>query len=112
MPPNVNVNLSRPSHRGLGPLLSTNIVWFLSPQNMLYVQGLLDGECHFSFLSEKTTNKSNRLQMALQRQNFLPSYLRPRVLVWPGFETAQQTVVFPIKPFALKIMDKSHQNKS
>ena len=83
----INVNLSRPSHRGLGALLFTNRVWFLSQQNLLYVQGLLDGACDFIFLSEKT-NKSNHLQMLLQRQNFLPSSLRPWVLVRPVFETA------------------------
>ena len=76
MPPNVKVNLSRASHRGLGPLLFANSVWFLSQQNLLYLQGLLDGTCDFLFLSEKT-NKSNRLRMSLQRQNFLPSSLRP-----------------------------------
>ena len=80
MSPNVNVNLSRPSHRGLSPLLFADSVWFLSQQNLLYLQGLLDGACDFSFLSEKT-NKSNHLQMSLQRQNFLPSSLRPWVLV-------------------------------
>ena len=83
MHPNVNVNLSRPSHRRLGPFLFTSRVWFLSQKNLLHVQGLLDGACDFSFLSEKT-NKSNRLQMSLQTQNFLPSSLRPWVLVRAG----------------------------
>ena len=83
MPPNVKVNLSRPSHTGLGPLLFVNSVWFLPQQNLLYLQGLLDGACDFLFLSEKA-NKSNRLQMSLQRQNFLPSSLRPWVLVRAG----------------------------
>ena len=78
MHPNVNVNLSRPSHRRLGPFLFTSRVWFLSQKNLLHVQGLLDGACDFSFLSEKT-NKSNRLQMSLQTQNFLSSSLRPWV---------------------------------
>ena len=61
-------------------MLFANSVWFLSQQNLLYLQGLLDGACVFLFLSEKT-NKSNRLQMSLQTQNFLPRS-------GPGFETA------------------------
>ena len=77
------MNLSKPSHRELSPLLFANSVWFLLQQNLLYLQGLLGGACDFSFLTEKT-NKSNRLQMSLQRQNFLPSYLRPWVLVRAG----------------------------
>ena len=47
MHPNVKVNLSRPSLRGLGPLLFTGSVWFLSQQDLLYVQRLLDGACDF-----------------------------------------------------------------
>ena len=44
-------------HTEPGPLLFTNSVWFLSQQNLLYVQGLLDEARDFSFLFEET-NKS------------------------------------------------------
>ena len=41
----------------------------------LYVQGFWDGAYGLASLSEKT-GKSNRLQMSLQRQHFLLSYLK------------------------------------
>ena len=46
---------------------------------------LWDGTFCFSSLSEKT-RKSNHLQLSLQRQHFIVSYLRPWVLVRLGFE--------------------------
>ena len=56
------------------------------PQIYYMCKGLWDRAYGLSSLSEKT-RKSNRLQMLLQRQHFLLSYLkRPQVLVRPGFE--------------------------
>ena len=54
--------------------LRTVCGFFNVPQN-LYMQGLWDGAYGLSSLSEKT-RKSNRLQMLLQRQHFLLSYLK------------------------------------
>ena len=48
--------------------------FFSDPQN-LYMQGLLDRAYGLSSLSEKT-RKSNCLQISLQRQHFLFSYLK------------------------------------
>ena len=48
--------------------------FFNFPQN-IYMQGLWDGAYGLSSLSEKT-RKSNLLQMSLQRQHFLLSYLK------------------------------------
>ena len=49
---------------------------FNVPQIFYYVcKGLWDGAYGLSSLSEKT-RKSNRLQMSLQRQHFLLSYLK------------------------------------
>ena len=50
--------------------------FFNVPQIFYYMcKGLWDGAYGLSFLSEKT-RKSNRLQMLLQRQHFLLSYLK------------------------------------
>ena len=50
--------------------------FFNVPQNFYYLcKGLWDGAYGWSFLSEKT-RESNRLQMLLQRQHFLLSYLK------------------------------------
>ena len=60
--------------------------FFNVPQIYYMCKGLWDRAYGLSSLSEKT-RKSNRLQMLLQRQHFLLSYLkRPQVLVRPGFE--------------------------
>ena len=48
--------------------------FFNDPQNS-YMQGLLDRAYGLSSLFEKTT-KSNCLQISLQRQHFLVSYLK------------------------------------
>ena len=65
-----------PQHRGLRPLLFSNsgVGSFTSHKNKS-VKVLWDGTYGFSSLSEKT-RKSNRLQMSLQRQHFLISYLK------------------------------------
>ena len=65
-----------PQHRGLRPLLFSNsgVGSFTSHKNRS-VKVLWDGTYGFSSLSEKT-RKSNRLQMSLQRQHFLLSYLK------------------------------------
>ena len=49
------------------------------------IEVLWDGAYGLSPLSEKT-RKSNHLQMSLQRQHFLPSYLR-----WPNTVCARFT---------------------
>ena len=65
-----------PQHRGLRPLLFSNSGEgsFTSHKNRS-VKVLWDGTYGFSSLSEKT-RKSNHLQMSLQRQHFLLSYLK------------------------------------
>ena len=65
-----------PHHWGLWPLLFSNsdVGSFTSHKNKS-VKVLWDGTYGFSSLSEKT-RKSNRLQMSLQRQHFLLSYLK------------------------------------
>ena len=65
-----------PHHRGLRPLLFSNSDGgsFTSHKNKS-VKVLWEGTYGFSSLSEKT-RKSNRLQMSLQRQHFLLSYLK------------------------------------
>ena len=76
-----------PQHRGLRPLLFSNsgVGSFTSHKNKS-VKVLWDGTYGFSSLSEKT-RKSNHLQMSLQRQHFLLSYLKTLwELVRPGFE--------------------------
>ena len=64
-----------PQHRGLRPLLFSNsgVGSFTSHMNRS-VKVLSDGTYDFSSLSEKT-RKCNHLQMSLQRQHFLISYL-------------------------------------
>ena len=65
-----------PHHQGVWPLLFLNndVDSFMSHKNKS-VKVLWDGTYGFSSLSEKT-RKSNYLQMSLQRQNFLHSYLK------------------------------------
>ena len=65
-----------PHHRGLRLLLfsKSSVGSFTSHKNKS-VKVLWDGTYGFSSLSEKT-RKSNHLQMSLQRQHFLLSYLR------------------------------------
>ena len=67
---------AEPRHRGLRPLLFSNsdVGSFTSHMNRS-VKVLWDGTYGFSSLSEKT-RKSNHLQMSLQRQHFLLSYLK------------------------------------
>ena len=63
-------------HRGLRPLLFSNgsVGSFTSHKNQISVSAVRR-DLRFSSLSEKT-RKSNRLQMSLQRQHFLLSYLK------------------------------------
>ena len=76
-----------PQHRGLRPLLFSNsgVGSFTSHKNKS-VKVLWDGTYGFSSLSEKT-RKSNHLQMSLQRQHFLLSYLKTLSVGPAGFET-------------------------
>ena len=63
-------------HRGLRPLLFSNSgVGSFTSHKKKSVKVLWDGTYGFSSLSEKT-RKSNHLQMSLQRQHFLLSYLK------------------------------------
>ena len=65
-----------PHHRDLRPLLFSNSdVGSLMSHKNKSVKVLWDGTYGFSSLSEKT-RKSNHLQMSLQRQHFLLSYLK------------------------------------
>ena len=74
--PNPTTPKGWPHHRGLWPLLFSNsdVGSFMSHKNKS-VKVLWDGTYGFSSLSEKT-RKSNHLQMSLQRQHFLLSYLK------------------------------------
>ena len=65
-----------PHHQGLRPLLFAygDVGSFTSHKNKS-VKVLWDGTYGFSSLSEKT-RQSNHLQMLLQRQHFLLSYLK------------------------------------
>ena len=74
--PNPTTRRGWPHHRGLHPLLFSNsgVVSFTSHMNRS-VKVLWDRTYGFSSLSEKT-RKSNHLQMSLQRQHFLLSYLK------------------------------------
>ena len=56
------------------PTLREQWVGSLTSHRVIYEQGLWDGTSGLSSLSEKT-RKSNHLQMSLQRQHFLLSYL-------------------------------------
>ena len=73
-----------PHHRGLRPLLFSNsdVGSFTSHQNKS-LKVLWDGTYGFSSLSEKT-RKSNHLQLSLQRQHFLLSYLKTLSQCWSG----------------------------
>ena len=74
--PNPTTRKGWPHHRGLRPLLFSNssVGSFTSHKNKS-VKVLWDGTYGFLSLSEKT-RKSNHLQMSLQRQHFLLSYLK------------------------------------
>ena len=65
-----------PQHRSLRPLLFSNsgVGSFTSHKNQISVSAVRR-DLRFSSLSQKT-RKSNRLQMSLQRQHFLLSYLK------------------------------------
>ena len=73
--PNPTTRKVWPHHRGVRPLLFSNsgVGSFMSHKNRS-VKVLSDGTYGFSSLPVKT-RKSNRLQMSLQRQHFLLSYL-------------------------------------
>ena len=74
--PNPTTRKGWPHYRGLRPLLFSNsgVGSFTSRKNKS-VKVLWDGTYSFSSLSEKT-RKSKHLQMSLQRQHFLLSYLK------------------------------------
>ena len=74
--PNPTTRKGWPHHRGLRPLLFSNsdVGSFTSHKNKS-VKVLWGGTYGFSSLSEKT-RKSNHLQMSLQRQQILLSYLK------------------------------------
>ena len=76
-----------PHHRGLRSLLFSNsdVGSFMSHKNQISVSAW-DGTYGFSPLSEKT-RKSNRLQMSLQRQLFLLSYLKTLSVGPTGVQT-------------------------
>ena len=76
-----------PHHLGLRPLLFSNsgVGSFTSHRNRS-VKVLWDGTYGFSSLSEKT-RKSNHLQMSLQRQHFLLSYLKASIVCPAGVWT-------------------------
>ena len=76
-----------PHHVGLRPLLFSNssVGSFTSHKNRS-VKVLWDGTYGFSSLSEKT-RKSNHLQMLLQRQHFLLSYLKTLIVCPAGVWT-------------------------
>ena len=86
-------------HRGLRPRLlfsSSDVGSFTSHKNKS-VKVLLDGTYGFSSLSEKT-RKFNHLQMSLQRQHFLLSYLKTECWSNRGLNLrppAQQTGALP-----------------
>ena len=76
-------------------------VWgFFNVRQIYYMcKGLLDGSNGLSSLFEKT-RKSNRLQMWLQRQHFLLSYLKTLSVGPGGVNTrppAQPTGAYPIE---------------
>ena len=74
--PNPITRQGWPHYRGLRPpLFSNSDVGSFTSHNNKSVKVLWDGTYGFSSLSE-TTRKSNHLQMSLQRQYFLLSYLK------------------------------------
>ena len=97
--PNPTTRKGWPHHRGLRPLLFSNsdVGSFTSHKNKS-VKVLWDGTYGFSSLSEKT-RKSNHLQMSLQRQHFLLSYLKTRSVglarVWTPRLPTRQTGALP-----------------
>ena len=84
---------------GLQPLLCLNsdVGSFMSHKNKS-VKALWDGTYSFSSLSERTT-KSNHLQLSLQSQHFLLSYLKTLSVglarVWTPRPPTRQTGVLP-----------------
>ena len=87
-PPIPTTGKGWPHHEGLRPLLFSNsdVGSFTSHKNKS-VKVLWDGTYGFSSLSEKT-RKSNHLQMSLQRQHFLLSYLKNLSVAPAGVWTA------------------------
>ena len=101
--PNPTTRKGWPHHRGLRPLLFSNsdVGSFTSHKNKS-VKVLWDGTYGFSSSSEKT-RKSNHLQMLLQRQHFLLSYLKTLSVgpagVWTGPRTpARHTGALQTEP--------------
>ena len=74
--PNPTTHKGWPHRRGLRPLLFSNSdVGSSTSRKNKSVKVLWNGTYGFSSLSEKT-RKSNHLQISLQRQDFLLSYLK------------------------------------
>ena len=99
--PNPTTHKGWPHHRGLRPLLFSNsdVGSFTSHKNKS-VKVLWDGTYDFSSLSEKTT-KSNHLQMSLQRQLFLLSYLKTLSVGTVGIWTRDLPLGRPALPTEL-----------
>ena len=97
--PNPTTRKGWPHRRGLRPLLFSNsdVGSFTSRKNRS-VKVLWDGTYGFSSLFEKT-RKSNHLQMSLQRQYFLLSYLKTLSVgpagVWTHDLPSRQTGALP-----------------
>ena len=87
--PNPTTRKGWPHHRGLRPLLFSNsgVGSFTSHKNQISVSAVRR-DLRFSSLSEKN-RKSNRLQMSLQRQRFLLSYLKT-LRCWSGRGLSQR----------------------
>ena len=87
-----------PQHWGLRPLLFSNssVGSFTSHKNRS-VKVLWDGTYGFSSLSEKT-RKSNHLQMSLQRQHFLLSYLKTLSVGQAGVRARDLPLTRPFSP--------------
>ena len=68
------------------PTLCDKCVDSLMSHRVMNIEVLWDGTDGFSSLSKKTS-KSNRLQMSLQRQHFLLSYLKTLSVVPAGVRT-------------------------
>ena len=79
----------RPPYRGQRPLLFTNRVWVLSRPTEFISTGVVRRSLRLSFLSQKTVESSNRLQMFLQRQHFLFCYFKTQSVgpSWKNGET-------------------------
>ena len=95
-------NEDRPQHRELRPLLFSNSVGSLTSHRVICEQGLRDGTSGLSSLSEKTL-KSNHLQMSLQRQHFLLSYIFKEPESWSGRDSNSRPPARPSPNWANRV---------